>query len=197
MLIAFFCLLIMKYMIRATAWEILNKYLTNPNLIKHCLATEVTMRALAPRFQGDVDEWGVTGLLHDADYEKAKGHPEKHGLLLFKLEPNSIPTVIEHAIESHNYEYTKVMPESPMDWGIYCCDQLTGLIVASALIHPDKKLASLTVEFILNRMKQKDFAKGANREAILMCQEKLGIPLEEFVKITLTAMQGIHEELSL
>lgn len=184
-------------MTRQTAWEILNKYLTNPNLIKHCLATEATMRALAPRFQGDVDEWGITGLLHDADYERAKGHPEQHGLLLFKLEPNSIPTVIEHAIESHNYEYTKVMPESAMDWAIYCCDQLTGLIVASALIHPDKKLAPLTGDFVLNRMKQKDFAKGANREAIQLCQEKLGIPLEEFVGITLSAMQGIHEALGL
>lgn len=184
-------------MTRQTAWEMLNKYLTNPNLLKHCLATEATMKALAPRFEGDTEEWGITGLLHDADYERAKGHPEEHGLLLFKLEPNSIPTVIEHAIEAHNYEYTKIAPESPMDWGIYCCDQLTGLIVAATLIHPDKKLASVTIEFILNRMKQKEFAKGAHREAILLCEEKLGIPLEEFIGITLKAMQDIHEELGL
>lgn len=84
-----------------------------------------------------------------------------------------------------------------MDWAIYCCDQLTGLIVAAALVHPDKKLASLNVEFILNRMKQKDFAKGATREQILLCEEKLGIPLNEFIDITLHAMQGISKDLEL
>ncbi|HEX7042035.1 MAG TPA: HD domain-containing protein [Patescibacteria group bacterium] len=184
-------------MTRQTAWEILSKYLKNPNLIKHSLATEATMRALAPRYEGDVEEWGVVGLLHDADYERSKGHPEEHGLLLFKLEPNSIPAVIEHAIKAHNFEFTKIAPESPMDWAIYCCDQLTGLIVAAALVHPDKKLASLNVEFILNRMKQKDFAKGATREQILLCEEKLGIPLNEFIDITLHAMQGISKDLEL
>ena len=66
-------------MTRETAYQILTKHLTNPNLLKHCLAAEATMRALAPKFNGDVDEWGITGLLHDADYEKAKGHPEQHG----------------------------------------------------------------------------------------------------------------------
>lgn len=184
-------------MLRETAWQILNKYLTNQNLLKHCLATEATMRALAVKLNGDVEEWGITGLLHDADYEKSKGHPEEHGLLLFKLEPNTIPSNIEHAIESHNFEFTKVLPVSTMDWAITCCDQLTGLIVAAALIHPDKKLASLTPEFILNRMKQKDFAKGAKREPILMCEEKLKIPLQEFVTITLTAMQQISPALGL
>lgn len=184
-------------MTRETAYKILIEHLTNKNLIKHSLAAEATMRALAPLFGGDVDEWGITGLLHDADYEKAKGHPEKHGLLLFELVPNAIPSRIEHAIEAHNFEFTKIEPETPMDWGIYCCDQLTGLIVAAALIHPDKKLAALTPEFVIKRMKQKDFAKGANREAIYLCEEKLGIPLEKFVEITLKAMQGIHEELGL
>lgn len=184
-------------MTRQTAYEIITKHLTNQNLLKHCLAAEATMRALALRLNGDPEEWGVTGLLHDADYEKAKGHPEEHGLLLFKLEPNSIPIKIEYAIKAHNYEFTKVMPDSQMDWAITCCDQLTGLVVAAALIHPDKKLSSLTPEFIINRMKQKDFARGAKREPIYLCEEKLGIPLEEFVTITLTAMQQIAPELGL
>lgn len=155
------------------------------------------MRALAPKFKGDVDMWGITGLLHDADYEQSKGHPEQHGLLLFQLEPNSIPSLIEHAIKAHNFEETGIKPESPMDWAIYCCDQLTGLIVAATLVHPDKKLASVDVDFVLNRMKKKDFAKGANRASIYLCEEKLGIPLREFVTITLKAMQGVHEELGL
>ncbi|SRR5260221_1665686 len=184
-------------MTRQTAYQILTKHLTNPNLIKHSLAAEATMRALALRLGGGVEEWGITGLLHDADYDKSKGHPEKHGMLLFKLEPNSIPTNIEHAIQAHNYEFTNVIPKNTLDWAITCCDQLTGLIVAAALIHPDKKLASLTTEFVLNRMKQKDFAKGAKRDPIYLCTEKLKIPLEEFVTITLKAMQDIHEELGL
>ncbi len=184
-------------MTRQTAYEILTKHLTNPNLIKHSLAAEATMRALAPRLGGEAEEWGITGLLHDADYDKSKGNPEEHGLLLFKLEPNSIPTNIEHAINAHNYEFTKIVPKNSLDWAITCCDQLTGLIVAAALIHPDKKLASLTPEFVINRINQKDFARGAKRDPIYLCQEKLGIPLEEFVSITLKAMQGIHDALGL
>src|SRR5438034_6718898 len=171
-------------MTRDEAYSILIKYLTNKNLIKHCLACEVTMRALAKRFHEDEDVWGITGLLHDADYELSKDMPKKHGLLLFEKETN-IPENIAHAIKSHNYEMTKVQPETKMDWAIYCTDQLTGLIVATALIHPDKKLASLTPEFILKRMNEKSFAKGARREPILLCEEKLGIPLPEFVALTL------------
>jgi predicted hydrolase (HD superfamily) len=84
-----------------------------------------------------------------------------------------------------------------MDWAITSCDQLTGLIVAGALIHPDKKLSSITPDFILKRFSEKAFARRANRDSILLCESKLGIPLDEFVSITLTAMQGIHEDLGL
>lgn len=154
------------------------------------------MQALAKRFGEDENVWGITGLLHDADYELSKDTPEKHGLLLFEKE-TGIPEDITHAIKSHNYEMTKVLPESKMDWAIYCTDQLTGLIVAAALIHPDKKLASITPEFVLKRMNEKTFAKGARREPILLCEEKLGIPLPEFVALTLTAMQSISQELGL
>jgi len=183
-------------MTRNEAYTILTKYLTNKNLIKHCLATEVTMKALSKRFNGNEEVWGITGLLHDADYELAKDKPEVHGLLLFEKEKD-IPEDIAQAIKSHNFQLTKVDPISPMDWAITCCDQLTGLIIASALIHPEKKLQPVTVDFVLNRMKKKDFAKGADRIVILLCEEKLGIPLNEFVSITLTAMQNIAHELGL
>lgn len=189
-------------MSRSVAEQILHKYLTNKNLIKHSLAAEAAMRAIYNRLHPDgnvveEEKWGITGLLHDADYEMAKGMPEKHGLLLFEKEPTAIPDDIAHAIKAHNYEYTKVMPSSKMDWAIACCDQLTGLIVAAALVHPDKKLAPITIEFIMNRMKEKSFAKGAKREPIYQCEDKLGIPLQEFVQIVLTAMQGISNELEL
>lgn len=189
---------------RDEAYQILTKYLTNKNLIKHCLATEVTMKALYERltppseYNAETEEkWGITGLLHDADYELSKGQPEIHGLLLFEKEPQRIPDDIAYAIKSHNYQRTKVQPESPMDWAITACDQLTGLIVAAALIHPDKKLASITPEFVLKRIQEKSFAKGADRESIMLCEPKLNIPLPEFVAITLHAMQSISDELGL
>lgn len=184
-------------MTRQTAWEILQKYLTNPILLQHSLATEAVMRTLAMRYKEDPEEWGIVGLLHDADYEKSKNHPEEHGLLLFKLEPNAIPTVIEHAISSHNYAYTKVLPDSRMDWAITCCDELTSIITAIAQTTPEKKLANVSMQLVLDRLKDVHFAKEADRKNIYLCEEKLGISLPEFVGITLSAMQGIHDQLGL
>ena len=195
---------------RQQAYGILMKYLKNVNLIKHSLAAEVAMRGLYNHFyfgkpeynELDLETWGNTGLLHDADYEMSKGRPEVHGLLLFDYEKDppageaGILPVIKHAIQSHN-PATGVKPETQLDWAIRCADQLTGLIVAAALVHPDHMLSSLTPEFILKRMKEKSFAKGADRAPILMCEEKLGIPLPEFVQILLTAMQSISTELGL
>lgn len=193
---------------RDEAYRLLTKYLQNKNLLKHCLACEAGMKGIYDHlYKGksewnDVDreKWGITGLLHDIDYEIAQKDNvlEKHGMYFFEKEPdNTIPEDIAHGIKSHAYELTGVEPVSPMDWGITCCDQLTGLIVAAALIHPEKKLAPITVEFIMKRFHEKSFARGAKRESILLCDEKLGIPLNEFVGIVLKAMQGIHNELGL
>lgn len=185
------------------AYKILTKYVKNDKLIKHCLAAEAVMKALyryfhqnVPQTPEDEERWGVVGLLHDADYEMAKGRPELHGLLLFNHEP-AIPEDIAYAIKAHNYEKTLVLPKSLLDWSITCCDQLTGLIVAAALVHPDKKLASLTSDFVLNRMKSNSFAKGADRKMIEKCEDKLNIPLPEFVTISLKAMQGVSDQLGL
>lgn len=184
---------------------ILHKYLKNQNLIKHCLATEAVMKALYRHFYGNSPEytypaeegWGITGLLHDADYEMCKGRPEIHGILLIDKEGDKIPLDIAYAIKAHNYERTLVLPKSLLDWSIACCDQLTGLIVAAALIHPDKKLASLTPDFIMKRFNEKSFARGADRKSVEKCEEKLGIPLEQFIQISLSAMQGISDQLGL
>ena len=192
-------------MSRKEAYDILKRYLKNKNLIKHSLAAEATMRALyklltppAEYTREGEEKWGITGLLHDADYELAKDQPETHGLLLFeKLPSNTIPHDIAHAIKSHNYHFTKVQPESQMDWAITTCDQLTGLIVAAALVHPEKKLEALTPDFVLKRFHERSFAKGADRASILLCERELGLSLQSFVEITLKAMQGIHDELGL
>lgn len=186
-------------MTREEAYQLLTKYITTKNLIKHCLAAEATMRALAKHFGEDEEIWGITGLLHDIDYELAQKENklDKHGILLFEQNPTIIPDPIAHAIKAHNYTKTNIPPESHMDWAITCCDQLTGLIVAAALVHPERKLAPLNKEFILKRFNEKSFAKGADRETIKLCEEKLGIPLSEFIDITLQAMQRISHELGL
>jgi uncharacterized protein len=193
-------------MVREDAYELLTKYIKNKNLLKHSLAAEVTMRALYARLtpqeiqNPDGEErWGITGLLHDIDYELAQetNQLDKHGILLFANNEVELPDEIAYAIMAHNFENTKVLPHKPMDWAITACDQLTGLTVAAALVLPEKKLANLTPETILKRFKEKAFAKGADRNMIMLCESKLEIPLKEFVTITLQAMQSIHKELGL
>lgn len=193
-------------MTRDEAYQLLTKYLQNKNLIKHSLSCEVTMKALykqlTPQSEQnpeDEEKWGITGLLHDVDYEVSQknGDVEKHGTLVFVPEKDTIPADILHGIQAHAYHYSKVMPESQMDWAITACDQLTGLIVAAALVTPEKKLSTVTPEKVLKRFKEKAFAKGADREEIIKCESQLNIPLAQFVEITLTAMQTISEPLGL
>lgn len=193
------------------AYSLLTKHLHNKNLIKHCIACEVGMKALyrhlTPQDQqnpAEEEEWGITGLLHDVDYELAQNENklDRHGILLFedpKYEEDSkkIPENIAQAIKAHNFENTGVQPKTPMDWAIADIDALTGLIVACALIHPDKKLASIDTDFVLKRFNEKSFAKGARRESISRCEETLNIPLKKFIELTLTAMQENHEALGL
>jgi predicted hydrolase (HD superfamily) len=193
-------------MTRVEAHHLLLKYLKNKNLIKHSLAAEVTMKAiykhLTPKSEqnaSDEETWGLVGLLHDIDYEVAQetNQLNMHGRLLFENGEVKLPDDIEQAIRAHNYTMTGTDPQTQMDWAITACDQLTGLIVASALVHPEKKLELLSVDSILKRFKEKSFAKGADRESILLCESKLTIPLKDFVALTLHAMQTIHTELGL
>lgn len=191
-------------MTREDAYKTLTEMIKNPNLIKHHLACEAVMKTLAKRFTGlntqttiNVDQWGIVGLLHDADYELTRDNPKNHTLVLqnkikFYVEPE-----VMYAIKSHNWPNVNAQPKNLMDWSLYCCDELTGLIIAGALVHPDKKLASLTTEFILNRFKEKSFAKGADREHVQLCEKKLGITLTEFIDLALKAMQGINIQLGL
>ncbi|MEK9208316.1 MAG: phosphohydrolase [Patescibacteria group bacterium] len=189
-------------MTRAEAYEALHTYITNPNLIKHHLACEAIMTSLCKRFYTNADEvllnkWGIVGLLHDADYELTRGNPADHTIVLQEKIGASLDQDVMHAIKAHNYLNTGAVPSSLMDWSMYCCDELSGLIITSALSHPDKNLASLDAGFIMNRFNDSSFAKGVNHEQIKMCEEKLKIPLKDFIQISLTAMQGIASELNL
>lgn len=184
-------------MIRTEGLKILKQNLSNQNLIKHCLAVEAIMRALASRFGEDEEKWGLAGLLYDIDYEKVKNDPSQHSLIGAKmLEDLGIDKDICQAVKFHN-EAHGILPQTLLEKALFVTDPLTGLIVTATLVLPSKKIADLTVENVLNRFKEKAFARGANREIIKKSEELLNLKLEEFVKIGLEAMQGISNELGL
>jgi len=187
-------------MTRKEAIKILEENLLNKNMIKHCLASGAVMQGLARKLKVkneklkiDEDEWEVAGLLHDADAEKTSS--EKHGVTVGEWVKDQVSKEVIQAMAAHNFE-TGVLPQSKMDWALFAGEKLTGLIVASTLVLPSKKLADVTTEMVLRRFKEPRFAKGAKRENILEC-EKLGLSLEEFVDVSLKAMQGISEDLGL
>jgi len=169
----------------------------NQNLIKHCLAAEACMRDLAKHFEEDEEVWALAGLLHDIDYEETKIDPERHSIIGAEtLEKAGCEKEICDAVKTHN-EVHGIAPETKMAKALFSVDPLTGLIVAAVLVLPSKKIADLTAENVLNRFKEKGFAKGANREIISQCQDLLSLSLEEFVEIGLKAMQKIDKDLGL
>ncbi|NLJ84229.1 MAG: HDIG domain-containing protein [Halanaerobiaceae bacterium] len=183
-------------MTRDEAYALLKENLHNKNLIKHCLAVEAVMGKLADYFGEDREKWGLAGLLHDIDYDQTAGEPEKHSLLGAEmLEEMGIDEEIVYAVEAHNAIHG--LPRTKLiDKALYASDPLTGLIVAAALIHPDKKLSSIDTDFVLNRYGEKSFARGADRDVIASCSE-MGIELKEFIGLSLEAMQEISTDLGL
>lgn len=181
---------------RDEALELLQKNIKAPNLLKHCLAVEAVMRALARHLGEDEDKWGLAGLLHDIDYEETQNHPERHSLVGGEmLEREGLDPEIVYAVKAHNGIHG-LPREDRLSQALYATDPLTGLIVAAVLIRPEKKLAPVDVPFLLNRYHEKSFARGAKREQIAACQD-LGLSLEEFFQIGLEAMKGIAKELGL
>ncbi len=179
---------------RPEALELLKQHLKNKNLVKHCLAVEACMRAVAERFAQDPEPWGLAGILHDLDYEVTEKSPDLHTTETVPiLREKGIAEPIIHAVEAHA---AKVPCESPMDWAIFSIDPLTGLIIAATLMHPDKKLASIDLEFVKRRYKEKSFARGARREEIEECRN-IPMELDDFIGLCITAMQGISAELGL
>jgi putative nucleotidyltransferase with HDIG domain len=179
---------------RDEAMEVVKARVSNERLIKHMLAVEAVMRALAQRLDENVEKWSLAGLVHDLDYDETLKDPERHGRLgATYLRDMGVDDEITRAVESHAGHVDR---ETTMDKALFATDPLTGLIVAAALMHPSKKLGEVTVEFVLNRFKEKRFAAGADRDQIRSC-ENLGLGLEEFVGIGLKAMQDISHELGL
>lgn len=194
-------------MTRKQAIDLLHTHIKNENLRRHCYAVEVAMGALYERLEdgekneNEKEKWKIAGLIHDADYEETKDtakkdHTKKVAEWLTELDAR---VDVKDAVARHAWGYVDgaPKPQTKMDWALYCCDELTGLIVAVALIKPQKKLSAVTVDSVMNKWKSKSFAAGVDRNQIKKCEENLDIPLREFVGIVLEAMQSIHDDLGL
>src|SRR3989339_1001461 len=176
---------------------LIREHVKNENIVKHMLALKALMEGIYDELKnrgkseqglsGTKEEWGIAGLLHDGDY--CEGVPDNmQGIQITKWareKAYEIPENIAYTMAAHNWHNTGAEPKTLMDWTIFCGDSLTGLIVATALVLPNKKIADVTVERILKRFREPNFAKGTRRDEIAMCQEKIGLSLEEFITISL------------
>ncbi len=183
---------------KTEAVELIKKHVKNKNSIKHMLATGAVMKKLARKFDEDEETWELAGILHDIDMEMVDYHnnPEEHGKKGAEiLKENGFNQEIIEGTLAHNKETGKER-KTLLEKSIYCVDPLTGLIVASALVLPEKKLSHLTPQSVVRRFKEKAFAKGADRDTIMACKE-IGLELEEFATVGLSAMQEIAQELEL
>ncbi len=184
---------------REEAYALMTEYTESPTLRRHMLAVEVAMRAYAERFGEDTDLWGIVGLLHDFDYERypdvaVEGHPVVGSKI---LRERGVSEEIIRAILSHAAEITGVQPQSLMEKTLVAVDELTGFIIAVALVRPSKSILDVKLKSIKKKWKDKAFAAGVNREEIEHATEALGIPLEEHIQFVLDAMKAQAETLGL
>jgi putative nucleotidyltransferase with HDIG domain len=179
---------------RSQALEIVREYVKNENLVRHMLAVEAAMRFYAGKFGEDEALWGMTGLLHDFDWEihpTLDQHPQDGAPI---LRQRGVPDVIIQAILSHA-DHTGVPRLTPMQKGLYACDEITGLITAVALVRPSRSLDDLTSQSVKKKWKDRAFAAGANREEISKAAEEFGIQLWEHVDNVILAMRPVAGEL--
>ena len=182
---------------RNEALRLMQDQLKAGNMQKHSLATEAIMRTLAKKTGEDEDLWGIAGLLHDLDYQETKDNMPQHTLHTEALlKARGVSQEVTEAIKGHNADNLGYQREKPIDHALTCAECITGMIIATTLVYPDKKLASVKSKSIIKRMKQKEFARSINRDYIREC-EKIGVPLEEFAAMSLEAMQEISDQLGL
>jgi len=181
---------------REAALKAIRENVKNENLIKHMLAVEAIMRALARRFDENEDEWGLAGLLHDIDIDLTNADLTVHSKPGAEMAKQlGASETVCHAILVHN-EAHGVPCVSLMDKALFCADPLTGLITAGALVRPDKKLAGVEAKSIRKRFKEARFAAGANRQQIAKCSD-IGLELDAFIELGLEAMKSVAGDLGL
>jgi putative nucleotidyltransferase with HDIG domain len=186
---------------REDAWQLVTEYTQNQNLVRHMLAVEAAMRAYAIKYGQDPDLWGLVGLVHDFDYERypdlsLEGHPVVGARLLREW---GWPEEVVRAVLAHAGEYTGVQPESTMEKALVAVDELTGFLVAVALVRPSKDIRDITkISSVKKKWKDRAFAAAVNREEIEHACQGLGVDLwTEHVPLVLEAMKGIAPELGL
>ena len=180
---------------REESWELLCEWTASNSLRKHMLAVEAAMRAYARRFGEDEEKWGITGLLHDMDYEKHPT-PDEHPMVgVRELESRGYPQDVIHAIKGHA-DYLGVPRDTLMSKTLYAVDELSGFIVACALVRPEG-LEGLKAKSVRKKMKQKSFAAAVNREDIVRGAEELGVDLGEHIEFVAGALRERSEALGL
>src|SRR5262252_2517815 len=181
---------------RNHAWSLLCEYTQSESLRKHMLAVEACMRAYAGKFGEDQDKWGITGLLHDFDYEKYPT-PAEHPFVGNKiLEERGYSEEMRRAILSHA-DYSGVKRESKMEKTLFACDELAGFITATTLVKPSKSLAEVEAKSVRKKMKDKAFARSVSRDDIINGAADMGVELEEHIAFCIEAMKTIAPELGL
>ena len=181
---------------RSEALAIVNEYIKNENLIRHMLAVEAAMRFYAAKLGKDIDTWGITGLLHDFDWEihpTMDQHPQEGAPI---LRARGVPEEIITAILGHA-DHTGIPRQTEMEKALYACDEITGLIIAVALVRPSRSIHDVKVKSVKKKWKDRSFAAGANREEITNATEEFGVDLWDHVENVITAMRGIAPELGL
>lgn len=179
------------------ALKLMLQHLPQESMQIHSLATEAIMRALARKLGRDEDLWGIAGLLHDLDYNATRETMSRHGLVTEQIltDLGVVPEIMQ-AIKAHNADNLGFTRSTEFEHALVCAECITGLIVATALVLPDKKIAAVKPASVIKRMKQKEFARSVNRDYIREC-ELIGIPLEEFAVLGLDAMVEIGAQLGL
>ena len=182
---------------REEAVQLLQEHIKNPNLYKHCLASEAVMGALADRLREDREKWSLAGLLHDLDVEAVNADLSRHTHETERvLREKGVDAEIVQAIKMHNEKAHGVTRSERFHHALAAGETITGLIIATTLVYPDKKLSSVKAKSVKKRMKEKAFAAGVDRD-IIMEFEKLGIGIDEFCELCVKAMQGIAGDLGL
>lgn len=184
-------------MIREEAINLLNQYVKNEKIIYHSLSTEAVMKALAKKLNHDEQQWALAGLLHDIDIEITGADLNTHGLEAVKiLKEHGIEEAVVEAVKLHNEHAHNEKRNHVFHHALAAGETITGLIYATALVYPDKKIRSVKPKSVVKRMKQKAFAASVNRDIIMEC-EIIGLPLQEFTEICLNAMKEIADEIGL
>ncbi len=181
---------------REEAVSMVEEKVKNKNLRKHMLAVAAILKRMASELGEDEHKWEILGLVHDIDYEETQDTPEKHALRSAEMLEGKISNELIRAVKSHNHEHTGVKPESPMEYALIAADAASGLVIATALVMPNRKLEEARRESVIKKYGDSSFARNIDRDRIMYC-EKLGLSRDEFLTLALEALQDIDDELGL